>query len=109
MKGADRRVAAALDGVVEIHPHQLFVFAELPDEPSTRFCEGLEPFLAKLRPRYNSGFRQGRSDVRCGGSNDVARMAVGSEAGNIDPRAVFFIGSEEGNGNRIALCDLLGA
>ena len=50
MKGADRRIAAALQGIVEIKPNQFFILAELPDQMTSGFLQRRKPPSAKFRP-----------------------------------------------------------
>ena len=50
VKRADRRVPAALEGIVEIEPSQLFVLAELPNQSSAGFLQRSEAALDWLAP-----------------------------------------------------------
>ena len=48
MVRADRRITSALHGIVEKHPHELFILTELPDESPLSLLQRSAPSLMWL-------------------------------------------------------------
>ena len=80
VEGADGRESAALERLIKQEPRQLFVFAELPDQPPGGLRQRLEPPLPELPPgnRVLTGQRVAEVRARSADLSTTARSSARS-------------------------------
>ena len=95
MKRADGGIPAALERIIQIHPCKLFILIELPYQPTARLLQRRQSSPAKILPRKCLLSRKRWPEIYIRRRDNIARMAIGPHAVNLDERAVLFIGNKK--------------